>query len=305
MISYADAQAWLQREYPQVAGGFLPAAPEPAPELTALAEEVFGFLRTKCEAEGRALTGALEALVRMSVDFLRLQPRFMKSGRYGRAGSAELFERFYARREVMEGYYLDGLLLTYAFWVNHARLYRFFVEEFLRGLPREARLVELGVGHGLMALAALRSLPAARYHGFDLSPFSLAYAEGLLRANAVGEGRVSLQQADGVAGLPDGLDARDAAICCEVIEHVEDPAPLLRALRSCLGPGGRAFVTTVANVEAEDHIYLFDDAAHIRRVLEAAGFRVESELPLPLRGFEGARPMPLNYAAVLAPGAIP
>jgi SAM-dependent methyltransferase len=299
MMSYADAQAWLRREYPHVAVGFLPESPDHAAALTGLAEQVFGVLGRKCEAEGRDLTGPLEALVRMSADFLRLQPRFMKTGRYGRSGGAALQERFYSRQDVMEGYYLDGLLLTYAFWVNHVRLFRFFVEEFLRPLPAQARLLELGVGHGLMAATALGRLPAARYDGIDLSPFSLAYAASLLRANGVAEGRATLRQADGTAAFPEGLGPKDGAICCEVIEHVEDPLPLLRALREALAPDGRAFVTTVANVEAEDHIYLFTDAAHIRRVLGEAGLRVEQELSLPLRGFEEATPLPLNYAAVL------
>jgi len=105
-----------------------------------------------------------------------------------------------------------------------------------------------------------------------------------------------------VAGLPEGLETLDGAICCEVLEHVEDPRAILLGLRSALGPRGRAFVTTVANVEAEDHIHLFTDAAHIRRVLREAGFRIEAERALPLRGFEEASPLPLNYAAVLRAG---
>ena len=78
-----------------------------------------------------------------------------------------------------------------------------------------------------------------------------------------------------------------------------DPLPLLRGLAAALAPSGRAFVTTVANVEAEDHVYLFDDAAHVRRVLGEAGLAVEKEMALTLRGFETARPLPLNYAAIV------
>ena len=103
----ADAQAWLQREYPQVASGFLPAAADAEPSLVSVAEPVYASLIRKCDEVGHQLTDALEALVRMSVDFLRLQPRFMKTGRYASAGASGLFERFYGRGEVMEGYYLS------------------------------------------------------------------------------------------------------------------------------------------------------------------------------------------------------
>ena len=294
----ADAQAWLQREYPQVASGFLTAAPEAEPSLLEIAESVYASLVRRCDEVGRQLTDALEGLVRMSVDFMRLQPRFMKTGRYASAGASGLFERFYGRGEVMEGYYLDGLLLSYAFWRNHARMLRFFEDDFLAVLPRRAQLGEIGAGHGLMALRALARLPSAEYDGFDLSPFAITYAQSLLAANGVGAGRARLRCADALSGLPPGTGL-DGAWCCEVIEHVTDPLPLLRGLGAALAPHGRGFVTTVANVEAEDHVYLFDDAAHIRRVLGEAGLAVEKELALTLRGFEDARPLPLNYAAIV------
>jgi 2-polyprenyl-3-methyl-5-hydroxy-6-metoxy-1,4-benzoquinol methylase len=263
---------------------------------------VLGFLVRKCEAEGRSVDAALEALARMSFDFLRLQPRFMKTGRYRSAASGPLKERIYGQKEVMEGYYLDGLLLTYAFWVNHAALYRFFARTFLPRLAPEARVLEIGVGHGLMALTLLRELPQARYEGVDISPFSLSYAARLLSSNDVDLGRASLREEDATetAGRPGGR--WDGVLCCEVLEHVEDPLRLLRAVRDRLEDRGLAFVTTVANVEADDHIYLFTDEAHIRRLVGEAGLRIESDLVLPLRGFEGARPRPLNYAAVLSPG---
>jgi SAM-dependent methyltransferase len=149
-----------------------------------------------------------------------------------------------------------------------------------------------------MALSALTRLTRARYDGLDLSPFALTYAEALFAASGIPAGRAALRCEDALAGLPPGSDL-DGAWCCEVIEHVTDPLPLLRGLRAALAPSGRAFVTTVANVEAEDHVYLFDDAAHVRRVLGEAGLAVEKEMALTLRGFENARPLPQNYAAIV------
>jgi 2-polyprenyl-3-methyl-5-hydroxy-6-metoxy-1,4-benzoquinol methylase len=298
-----ELHEWFKERYPQIAGGLLGGDGERDPELEAYAGAVLGFLARKCEAEGRSVDHALEAMARMSFDFLRLQPRFMKTGRYRSAHSAPLRERIYSQKDVMEGYYLDGLLLTYAFWVNHVSLYRYFVRGFLPRLPREARVVEIGVGHGLMALTLLRELPHARYVGLDISPFSLSYAAGLLSANAIDLHRVTLREEDASGSAPDAAEPSDAVLCCEVLEHVEDPAGLLEKVRERLGAHGQAFVTTVANVEAEDHIFLFADEAHIRRLVGEAGLRVESELVRPLRGFEDARPRPLNYAAVLSPAA--
>jgi hypothetical protein len=58
--SLADAQAWLQREYPQVASGFLTAAPEAEPSLLAIAERVYASLVRKCDEAAGQLTEALE-----------------------------------------------------------------------------------------------------------------------------------------------------------------------------------------------------------------------------------------------------
>jgi ubiquinone/menaquinone biosynthesis C-methylase UbiE len=297
----AYAEGWFRKRYPEIAGGLLFAVHDRDPDLEDYAESVLGVLVRKCEADGRSLDDALEALARMSFEFLRLQPRFMKTGRYRAKSAASVREGIYAQKEVMEGYYLDGLLLTYAFWINHTELYRYFVRTFLPRLPGPARVLEIGVGHGLMALTVLRELPASRYEGLDISPFSLSYAARLLAANGVDPGRVSLLKEDVAQSGPAPREERDAVLCCEVLEHVEDPAALLRTVRRILAPDGRAFVTTVANVEAEDHIYRFEDEAHIRRLVEDAGLRIESELVLPLRGFEEAEPRPLNYAAVLRP----
>jgi 2-polyprenyl-3-methyl-5-hydroxy-6-metoxy-1,4-benzoquinol methylase len=301
---FRRARGVLVMRYPQIATGLLGGDATRDPELEGYADTVLGFLARKCEAEGRSLDDALEAMARISFDFLRLQPRFMKTGRYRSAHSAPLVERIYSQRDVMEGYYLDGLLLTYAFWVNHASLYRWFVRGFLPRLPREARVLEIGVGHGLMALTLLRELPLARYAGLDISPFSLSYAAGLLAANGIDPARVELREEDVSASGPGGPGEWDAVLCCEVLEHVEDPKHLLETVRARLGPRGRAFVTTVANVEAEDHIFLFRDEGHIRRMIGDAGLGVEDEIVLPLRGFEDAHPRPLNYAAVLSPAAI-
>jgi len=299
------SEEWLRQRYPEIAGGLLFSIPDRDPDLMPYARAVLAVLANKCEAEGRSLDQPLEALARMSFEFLRLQPRFMRTGRYRSARSAPLREQIYGRREVMEGYYLDGLLLTYAFWINHTALYRHFVRGFLPRLDPGARVLEIGVGHGLMALTALRELPGARYEGLDLSPFSLSYAARLLAANGIEEDRFTLREADATQGHEGGAAPRrwDAVLCCEVLEHVEEPARLLHTIRDALDARGRAFVTTVANVEAEDHIYRFEDEAHIRRAFAEAGLSVESELVLPLRGLESAVPRPLNYAAVLARAA--
>ena len=237
----------------------------------------------------------LEALSRLGFEFLRLQSRFRRSGRYERSSSQLLLESMYLDREVMEGYYLDGLFLSYAFWVNHVLMHRYFESRFLPLLAPSARLLEIGTGHGLMALTSLTTLKGASYEGVDVSPWARHYASELLAAHDLETTRFRIR--DAYAG--EGDASRDGAICCEVLEHVERPQELVRALAAGLRSGGRAFITTVANVAAEDHIFLFPDADSIRRELAEGGLLLDSELVLPVPGFEQSSPLPLNYAAIL------
>lgn len=296
---YQAAYQWLVQTHPQVASGLLPARPGVEPRMAALAHRVYACHLRRLMVTGRPESEALEALVYMSVDFLRLQPRFQKTGRYASAGDTTLVERVYSQPEIMAGYYLDGLLLSYAFWQNHTAILAFFLDRFIDALPANATLFEVGTGHGLMALLALETLPAARYVGVDVSPFSIAHAATLLAGNGVAADRFELRCLDARQGLAEVAPAQ-AVLCCEVLEHVVDPGALLQGLRQALAPGGRAFLTTVANVEADDHVTLFHDVGHIRATLEAGGFRIEQDLALVVPGFEHAVPTPINYAAIVA-----
>lgn len=297
--SYDDAAAWLKERYPQIASGLLFALPDREPGLDATARRVFEASSRKCAAEGRPMSAALEGVARMSFEFLRLQARFVRDGRYREQDGAGLFERLYSRPDVMEGYYLDGLLLTYAFWVNHVRLLQFYREQFVEPLGSSPRMIEIGVGHGLMALTALQARRDLSYDGIDVSPSALRYAAALLAANGIDPARTRLQKGDALRAVTWPGAGYDAAVCCEVLEHVERPEEVLAGLFSALAPGGRAFLTTVANVAAEDHIFLFHDVDHVRRVLTESGLEVLEERALVLRGFEASTPLPLNYAAIV------
>ena len=84
-----------------------------------------------------------------------------------------------------------------------------------------------------------------------------------------------------------------------MLEHVENPALVLQTLWQVLQEGGRLFVTTVANLAAEDHIYLFRDVEEIRKMIENTGFAITSECVLPLSAYETEDYLPINYAAIL------
>jgi 2-polyprenyl-3-methyl-5-hydroxy-6-metoxy-1,4-benzoquinol methylase len=293
-----DLTASISRDYPVIARGLLAnqvTTDDPLWEWATLATE--HVLRIT-GGDNQRVDQCAEAFVVTSLDFLRLQARFMKTGHYAHSSASESSE-LYSDAERMTDY-LDGLALTYAMWPNHARMLRFYVSEFLPRIPRGARVLEIGPGHGLLASVLLSNRADVQYVGVDISPRSISYSASAFAAAGIAGDRFELVVGD--AGAAHGSLAGagfDAAICCEVLEHVDDPASLVMALNSRLAPGRAAFVSTVANMEAEDHVYLFHDEHEIRSLFVDTGFTVVADQPLELAGAENLTPKPLNYSAIV------
>ena len=303
--AYDEAADWLSANFPECSSGLLfNAGAEERRALLPVGRRVLDCFLHKIGHQRSRLHQGLEALAEVSFDFLLRQARFRKTGSYEPRTAARVIREIYHNREKMEGSYLDGLLLTYAFWPNHARMLHCYVALLGSGQPSGPAVLEIGLGHGLMALTALVLLRSARYTAVDVSPHSLTYAYDLLEKNGIE--REALCGIVGNAEEPElwsdrlsGSAPWDVVVCGEVLEHVQWPDLLLARMQSALRPEGRAFVTTCANIEAEDHVFRFESVDHIRRTLNAAGFVVRDEQVLPLRGFEEDPLVPLNYAAVL------
>jgi 2-polyprenyl-3-methyl-5-hydroxy-6-metoxy-1,4-benzoquinol methylase len=296
---FNESLSWIHENYPAIAGGLLSKERPDGPALVEVAERVLGFYLRNVGEDRTRLHGALDAVAMLSFDFLRLQSRFMKSGKYRSSSAREIREKIYQNPDRMEGTYLDGLFLTYAFWPNHTMILRFFEQNALPLPANGSNVLEIGAGHGLMGLLMLKARPSMHYTGMDISSSSITYARRMLTSNGIALDGISLLEAD--ASMPGVLGQKcDMVVCSEVLEHVEDPAALLHGMGGVLDRGGLAFVTTVANIEAEDHIYLFESFDHIRDFINTAGFDVKHELPLELKGFEQSSIKPYNYAALLA-----
>lgn len=292
----------LRAEYPLIGGGLVDKHLAPQDPAWTYAERALGFVAARSDDD---LTTELEAFAAVSVDFLRLQARFMRTGRYARAGDAAgLVEELYNDASKMQGYYLDGLALTYALWPNHARMIEFMGEKFLPRLRPGDRVVEVGVGHGLLAALMFEAQPDLTYVGVDISPSALTYAQASLIRTGVDPDRIVMVHADAVSGdLLElaGQRGFDALVCCEVLEHVDHPDVLLSSLLAALRPGRPGFLSTVANMEAEDHVFLYRDVGEIRSMFAQTRWDLVEDLPSTLPGAESWDPLPVNYSAVVVP----
>jgi SAM-dependent methyltransferase len=117
--------------------------------------------------------------------------------------------------------------------------WRLVVQE-LKGLPRNAVVVDLGCGSGALLSRIGLAFPDARLVGIDMEPRALALARCRLPSAELVQGDLD---ADGGTVLVRGADA---VVCSEVLEHLAAPERSLCLAREILRPGGRVVVTVPA-----------------------------------------------------------
>jgi len=145
------------------------------------------------------------------------------------------------------------------------------IVEFVRGLGRLGRVLDLGCGDGRLTA----ELDAAEPTAADVSPVALERARSRLP-----DARVVELEPD--APLPFGDGSFEAVLLAETIEHVRDVQLLLSETRRVLAPGGRLALTTPAAAPLVRPEHPFSPHLHrftrrsLRAVLEELGFDVES-----------------------------
>jgi len=221
----------------------------------------------------QAFEDAAKGYAKYCLGVWKSQQMYEKKGHYSPEGMPELVSGVYHD----EGYmvpYMWAAILIYPFWpsmVNHIALYR---EDFLRRLPREARVLELASGHGVLSLLAAEDRPDLRLQGLDISPPAVAVAKRLLAVSGHGQ-RVRFEVKDALKLDPDGdSEPWQGVIAAMLAEHLEDPRALFALMASRLAADGLAFFSTALESAQRDHIYEFHHESEPLKMAEEAGLRV-------------------------------
>jgi 2-polyprenyl-3-methyl-5-hydroxy-6-metoxy-1,4-benzoquinol methylase len=196
----------------------------------------------------------------------------------------------YEQDERYDGYWdeIGAEEIDPVYWDHaHRRIYAQFTDRHLEP-ERPGRIVDVGAGLGYFVDHVRRHRPGWEVSGYELSPRAVEHAHTVLGlGDAVHQGAV--EDADLAPGSVDIITLWD------VLEHLPEPLPLLRHLRSLLRPGGFVFVQTPsANFQLTrawtevivrdrgvipgrqylapaDHVNLYTRAT-LRRLVEQAGF---------------------------------
>jgi SAM-dependent methyltransferase len=124
-------------------------------------------------------------------------------------------------------------------------------------------ILEIGCGVGAQLRLLFRRYPDIRLTGVDISEDQIQRAR-LLLAKEQSEGRLELHTSPG-DDLPFADGSFDAAYICFVLEHVPDPAEVIREAKRVLVDGGLLYCTEVFN----DALYVYPPSPAIMQYWRA------------------------------------
>ena len=233
-------------------------------------------------------------------DTLREQLFFQRHGRYRYSTFDEVANSVYFNAEYMRKY-MHGLAITAYLWPNHRALHRFFIDS----VPddQRGRYLEVGPGHGVFMMCAMRKSGYESFEGIDISPTSVEMTRTLLGSGFFGDfdSYEIVEQDFFATDVEPGTYA--AVVMGEVLEHVEDPGRFLQQIHTVAADDAFIFITTPINAPAIDHIYLFDSVESIEILVKAAGLEVRDSLLTPYPGMSVEesieQKLPVNVAMVL------
>lgn len=126
---------------------------------------------------------------------------------------------------------------------------------------RERAVVDVGCGGGI--LAETMAMRGALVTGIDMAEAALAVA----RMHMIETGtRVDYRRASAEDYARTAPAAADVVTCMELIEHVPDPASLVRACAAMVRPGGDVFLSTI-NRTPKAYLFAIIGAEYVLRML--------------------------------------
>ena len=213
----------------------------------------------------------IESYLKVVNDTMMEQYDFMKNGEYSCKSFKDAYEKVYSNSEVME-YYMTGLMFTQLFWKNHYETFRYFSKNIGKYLKSTKEYLEIGGGHGLFVTEVIKNINInSQITLLDISETSLKMAKSILK-----NGKINYILSD-IFDVED-IEKYDFITMGEVLEHVENPAKLLRKIYNMMQKDGLFFITVPINSPAIDHIYLFKNEDEVRKLIIDSGFKIEEEV---------------------------
>jgi 2-polyprenyl-3-methyl-5-hydroxy-6-metoxy-1,4-benzoquinol methylase len=220
----------------------------------------------------KAFDDAARGYAQYCMGVARAQQVYERAGKYTPEGMPEIMSGVYEDESYMVPY-MWAAILIYAFWPSMIKHMAIFRDEFLRQLPRDAAILELAAGHGVLSLLAAEERPDIRVEGVDISPPAVAVANRLLAVAEHGN-RVKFTVKDALKTNGTGGSGKYQGIISAMLaEHLTDPKPLFATMSRHLSQDGLAFFSTAIESAQRDHVFEYNRESEPLQMAEATGLR--------------------------------
>lgn len=254
------------------------------------AEQELVRLEGALARRGTTLEDALAGYVEMTIDTLRLQAEYFKTGRFSYLDDSP-GDELHQDEDLMLGRYLPGLFLAGIFWPNHHEKLAFFNSTYLPALTDGARVLDVGTGPGSYGFLVAGAGSSVLFN--DLSPHSKSFV------NAMSPDPVEFLVGSFLDIEP--KESRfDGIVFSEIVEHLPDPEGGMAKMRELCSDEAAVFFSTATNAAFYDHTIIFETISEIEELIKRFGFRIAaSQEVLATKGPDGKDVV--DYNAVLAP----
>lgn len=262
------------------------------------AEHHLTRLYATLDCDDTRFADAVEAFVEMTVDVMRMQDRYFRTGQFDAGPELLADGRLYTDADVMGRRYLCGLYLAQVCWPNHLAKLEYFESEFLPRAVDGARVLEVGTGPGTYGLAVGRSVECAELLLNDISSLSVEMAGRMATADPVRMPHTLHFSTTDFLAFETLDEPFDLVIFSEVLEHLPEPDRGLDQLGGLLAPGGAVFFSTATNAAFYDHTVVFETIDEVTAMLGEHGLAVASDHTVLAATGPDGRDV-LDYMAVL------
>lgn len=224
--------------------------------------------------EKYSLEKVVDGYVLMTNSTVNETKYFKEHGDYRYHSFEEVNRNIYANQEEMTLRML-GLCLAEYFWETVLKIHRFY-EKVIKTVSGE-RYLEIGPGHGKYFLEAYNLGRFKEYVAVDVSQTSIDMTDEYMKRYAKDSEEKEYKLICQDATLLNTDIQYDFIVIQEVLEHLEDPLQMLKTIHSLLTPTGTAYALMPITAPSRVHIFLFKNVAHVKNMVEEAGFEIVTE----------------------------
>ncbi len=224
--------------------------------------------------------------------FMEEHLEFIRTNHYRRKTFKQAYDDIYSDNEYMRKY-MEGLLLSQLFWVNHAKSYLHFTD-FINNQIDNFNLLEIGPGHGLYLALAVNDPKCIASEAWDISSESLRQTASALKLLKVKK-EVKLFEKNILSTNNDDVNNKfDLIVISEILEHIEDPCLALRNMTNLLNDKGILYINFPVNSPSPDHIYLLRSIEEVENMVQRSGFDIATSYSFPASGYTLKQAVNLN-----------